>query len=190
MTDTLNILHLPERVDRKISFEKELQEQGITNFKVWDGIKIPQLPFTGISMSHKRIIQDAKDRGLNRCVIAEDDIYFSCLHSWEYYLDNVPESFDLYFGCVYDSTINDDGRILFGFAGLTLYMVHEKFYDTFLSMNPMNNLDRELGKFAWKYRYMVCPQFVAHQRDGFSDHKKENATYGHLIEGVKMFGVD
>lgn len=190
MSDTLNIIHLPERIDREMSFKKELEEQGITDYKVWNGIIVSHLPFTGISLSHKQIVQDAKERGLKRCIIAEDDIYFSNQHSYKYFLDCIPEEYDLFLGVVYDSEISDNGKILFGLAGLTLYSINSKFYDTFLSMNPMNNLDRELGKFAWKYRYMVCPQFVAHQRDGFSDHKKANATYGHLIEGRKMFGVD
>lgn len=189
MYDILNVIHLKDRIDRRVSFIKEFKEQGI-EYKIWPGIVINQLPFAGISYAHKSIIKDAKDKKLPRVIIAEDDIYFSNSKSWDYYISNIPDDFDLYFGVVYDSKINEDNRILTGFAGLTLYTVHERFYDTFLGMNSMNNLDRELGKYAYKYRYMVCPEFVAHQRDGFSDHKKANHTYGHLIKGRKMFGVD
>lgn len=185
----LNILNLKYRTDRFDNCKKESLEQG---FKIvrWNGIRIPQLPFKGVSMGHKSIVRFAKNEKLKQIIIAEDDIYFTAKGAWQYYLDNTPEDYDIYFGCVYNSEINENGRILFGLAGLTLYTVHERFYDVFLGLTEMDNLDRRIGTLCYKYKYMVCPEFVCHQRDGFSDHKQKDATYGHLIKGIKMFGVD
>lgn len=182
----VNIINLEKRKDRLLQFTQQAKEQGF-EFRRWEGIVIEQMPFAGISRVHKQIVQDAKERGLDRVVIAEDDCVFSAPGAWQYYLDNEPESFDFYFGSVYKSRI-ENGRIVFGLSGLTLYTVHCRFYDDFLSMKEMNHLDRELGRFALQYEYRVCEPMVCFQSDGYSDNRKQFETYGHLLEGNKLFG--
>jgi hypothetical protein len=197
---TLNFIHLKkelfepdtpqyaEAVFREGNIQKQVTEQGITDFKIWDGIITSQIPFTGISRAFKRVVLDAKDKGLKHCAIAEDDMYFKSSKGWQYFLDNMPEDFDIYMGCAYKSIINKNNKIEFGFSGLTLICVHERFYTDFLSMKEMNNLDRELGRFAWKYKYMVCEPFVCHQHANFSFHQgKEIESYDYLLEGRQLY---
>lgn len=182
----VNAINLKKRPDRLASFIGQAWEQGF-EYSIWEGIETPQFVFVGISNSHKQIIQDAKHKGLKMVTVAEDDVKFSAPGSWKYYIDNIPDSFDLYFGSVYKARI-ENGRITHGFSGLTLYTVHERFYDVFLSMKEMNHLDRELGRFAYKYEYRVCEPMVAFQSDGYSDNRKQFESYGHLLEGIKLFG--
>jgi len=81
-------------------------------------------------------------------------------------------------------------KIIFGLAGLTFYTVYEKFYDTFLGLTEMDNLDRRIGTLAYKHNYIVCPKFICHQRNGWSYHKGKEANYDYLVKGRKLFGVD
>lgn len=190
MINHIHILHLPHRTDRAISFKKQMTEQGIDSWEVCMGIVVPQMPFLGINMAHKRIIEIAKAKGLDKVTVMEDDVIFSAPGAWEYYVDNEPESYDIYFGSVYDATIKDN-RIMFGFSALSLYTVHSRFYDEFLGMKEMNNLDKELGRFAYKNQYMVAPEFVCYQSGGFSDHQqKEIDNYDKYHLGIKFFGCE
>jgi hypothetical protein len=182
----VNVLNLERRTDRLAEFDKQSKEQGF-EYERWQGIEIQNIPFLGISVSHKAIVSDAKEKGLPMVCIAEDDCIFSAPKAWEYYLKGTPESFDLYLGMIYEGVIKDN-KVSSGFTGgLTLYTVHEKFYDAFLAMKSMNNLDRELGKYAHEFDYFVCNPMVCFQSNGFSDHKKSDATYDHLLVGRELF---
>lgn len=197
---TVNFLHLKketfapdtpqykEALFREGNIQQVVKEQGITDFKIWDGIITPQTPFLGINLAFKSIVQDAKERGLKECLVAEDDILFKSKRGLQYYLDNMPEDYDLYMGSAYRCLINPQNKIEFGFSGLTMIMINERFYDVFLSMKFMNNLDRELGRFAWKYKYIVCNPFVCHQHANFSLHRGEAiGSYDDLLEGRKLY---
>jgi hypothetical protein len=185
--NTLNILHLEYRTDRELNFKKEIKEQEIKNVTVWLGVQNRQIPFLAIMQGFKRIVQHAKNENLPYVHIAEDDFCFTDLGAWDYYIANTPKEFDLYLGMIYEAELNENSRITRGFCGLTLFTVHSRFYDTFLSMHELNNADRELGRFAENYKYIVCNPFVCQQLDGFSDNKNKTATYGHLLEGRKLF---
>ncbi len=184
-TQIVNVINLPHRIDRMMQFDKQSKEQEF-EYKRWDGQIVQQIPFLGISKSHKSIIQYAKSSGMTSVTVSEDDTCFSSFGAWDYYCENEPNEYDIYFGSVYKSII-EKGKMNFGLSGLTLYTVHERFYDTFLSMKEMNHLDRELGRFAWKYDYIVCEPMVAYQSDGWSDNKQSDEKYGYLLEGIELY---
>ncbi len=163
----LNIIHLPERIDRRELLDRELITQSITNFKIWNGIRNQQAVFAGISAAHKQIVRYAKTVRDKKVMIAEDDIRFTCHGAFQYFLDNEPEDYDLYLASIYMGTLKEDNTV-HDFSGLTLYMVHERFYDTFLGINPMNHLDRAL---AGKGLFCVCNPFAAVQWTTASDCK-------------------
>ncbi len=56
----LHIIHLPHREDRNTSILHELQLQGITRFRFWEGILDPLKPETSIAKAHQRIVADQK----------------------------------------------------------------------------------------------------------------------------------
>lgn len=190
MTDIINIIHLEGEgkysEQRKQSFMEQMAEQKAP-YNVWQGIKIEGLPFAGISKSHKQIIRDARERKLERVTIMEDDCVFSAPGAWDYYLSQLPKEADIFFGMIYEGQINENNKIVTGLSGLTIYTVYQRFYDVFLQMPEMNNLDRVIGLQAYKFDYYVCNPFVAIQSDGYSYNKRKSATYGHLLECKKMF---
>lgn len=201
MSDTLNILHLRkemfhvdsveynESLFREQNIKKQLLEQGITDYKVWDGIMVKNMPFLGINLAMKMIVKDAKVRGLKSVVLAEDDINFSCPTSWQHFLETQPQDYDLFMGCPFQCEIDESNMVTFGFSGMTILRVHERFYDTFLSMKEMNNIDRELGRFAYKYKYIASNPFIAEQLGGYSYHQKKHIPdYNHLLDGRRLYG--
>lgn len=187
----LNILHLSKRTDRLENLLKELAEQEITDYTIIEGFIDLAAVFRGINNSHKSIVRLAQQQGLKSVTIAEDDICFFGKGAWQYYLDNMPEDYDLYLGMIYQGKIGEDNRILpdpLSFSGFTLYTVHERFYEKFLSVKEMDHIDRVIGEMASNYKFYVCPQFVCEQMDGYSDQKKRDCEYKHYLKGRKLFG--
>lgn len=170
----INCINIWSREDRLLSISKQAKQQGFA-IKFYEGIKEMQA-FKGISKAHKHIVQDAKEIGLEKVIICEDDCVFSAPNAFDYYLSKMPEDFDLYMGMIYAGEIKE-GRIMNGFSGLTLYTVHNRFYEKFLAVNPNDHLDRHLGNTAFKNKYYVCEPFVCYQSGGFSDNCRQNMNY-------------
>lgn len=192
MIDVINIINLSHRKDRSESIIQQSKDIGFA-VRFWEGIATPHAPFIGISESFKKIVRWAKDNRLPYVLVGEDDLKFTHPKAFEYYLQNRPKfhtHYDLYFGMIYEGEIDNNNRLFQGFSGMTLLTVSSRFYDFFLDIRNTNNIDRELGKFAQEKTYLVCPEFVCYQSDGFSDNKKNDATYGHLLKDRKMFGIE
>lgn len=176
-TNTLNIIHLPNdsahphRELRERNFLKEIKEQGIKDYKVWDGIYNELNPIQAISQSHKMIVRDAKEKGLPRVFIAEDDFMFTNKGAWEYFLKSIPEEYDLFLSHIYYGKWDETGKIKGPFSSLTLYCVHEKFYDKFLLKDETEHLDLTMNK-AWRHDIRVCLPMVCKQMSGWSDNEK------------------
>lgn len=168
-------------MDRLVTLQKELKVQGIadTDYELWDGVIHETIPFKGISQAHKRIVRDAALKKLPKVCIAEDDIRFCDKGAWQYFLDNEPEDYDLYLASVYTGHIDEKNETK-DFSGLTLYMVSQKFYPTFLALNELNHIDRSLFK---KGKFVVCNPFAAIQYNGLSDNKKRVMNYDSYMNG-------
>jgi len=168
-----------------IHLNKEVSEQGISPV-MWSGILDQVLPCRGISRAHKQIVMYAKDMALPWITIAEDDIKFFAPGAFDFYLQNKPEDFDLYLGNVFSGNISEENTV-HDFAGLTLYTVHQRFYDKFLTAREINNLDREMKTLGG--RYVVCNPMVCTQYEGYTDNRKKVVTdYQKYFEGRSVFG--
>lgn len=195
----LHIIHLPkiyfqqgsvqynESIRRKESFEKEMKEQGIT-YVVHDAILNEAAPFTGCIQSHKAIVREAKHKGFKRVAIAEDDLKFFAPGAWDYFLKNIPESFDLYLGMSYSLNNFKDGLIRGQFDSLTLYIISERFYDEFLALPEDNHADRELSRICDKKEFRIVSPYVCEQLPGYSYLAKRERTYAHRLENKILFG--
>ncbi len=117
----------------------------------------------------------------------EDDCVFSAPGAFDYFVSQIPDDYDLFLSMVYEGQIDENNRLIKGFSGMTCYVLNERFYDQFLAMKEMNNIDRELGNHAWKYKYYVCNPFTSYQLDGWSENKFEERTYGHLLQNRVMY---
>lgn len=159
-----------------------LQGQDV-NLRFWPA-KFNHKVCTGISRAHKNVVLYAQGRQLPFICIAEDDFYFTAPGAWEYFLNNIPEDFDLYLASIYQGLIEPDGTTK-DFCGLTLYIIHEKFYQTFLDVDEGQHIDRAL---AGKGKYVVCEPFTALQRNGWSDNKQRRVNYDRMLKNRKIFG--
>lgn len=187
--DTLNILHLEKRTDRKDALLIQLEQQNITDYKIWEGVIVRKSRRTGITIGHKKIVQWAKDNNLERCIIGEDDLQFFGLGAWDYYLSKIPEDYDLFFGMIYVSPGLDENYQIHGISsGMTLYTIHKRFYDVFLSLPDDSHVDRDITKLHEQYKFFVCKPFVCQQTGSFSDNCLRKCTYTPLLEGRELFG--
>lgn len=179
---TLNIIHLPHRLDRYGHLVDQLISQNIIDYKIHEGI-ICEPVCTGISRSFKKIVQDAKEKELEMVTIGEDDILFTAPGAWQYFLDNIPPYFDMYIASYYSGLETYNHRIE-DFRGLTLSIIHSKFFDKFLSMPEDKNLDHAL---SFKGEYFVSPLFPAIQCAGYSDQMKKYVDYTNKMPEHKLF---
>jgi len=191
---TLNIIHLAKRQDRRISFMRQIIEHKIPA-QIWPGIIVPGKPWTGISQAYKQVVANAKDSNLPYCIIADDDFELTHPDSWALFLENKPEDFDLYFAGISGGNVEEgfsepNVKRVTNWSGTFLFAVHQRFYDTFLAADEDKNIDRWFGingldsiekslgrKPVYKVRYpLVCGCI-----DGVSDNS------GKVMEHRKFF---
>jgi hypothetical protein len=172
----LNIIHNQYRPDRLQTLNYELNRQeGVEIWRLWPAI-LDSPVCKGVSRAHKQIVQFAKDWKIPEVIIAEDDIKFPAEDGFKYFLSKKPEDFDLYLGGIYRGEIKDGKTD--DFSGLHLYIIKQKFYDTFLSINEEKHLDTEL---KGKGDYHVCYPFAAIQYSGYSDVERAKTNFEGLL---------
>src|SRR5688572_1119360 len=130
---TLHIISDPGNVTRTNHLFKELKRQGITDYKLWPAIFVPNKPArTGTSRAHKAIVEWAMIEQLTEICIAEDDFFLPADDGFKYFLDNKPkEPFDIYLGCISQGQI-DNNNFTKRYTGQILYIISERYYPTFL----------------------------------------------------------
>lgn len=168
-----------ERLPRLL---KELEGQNITDYELWPSIYLPSVP-ASINAAHKQIVEFAYLSQWPYVCIAEDDVKFTHPNSWKYFLSKMPEDFDIYLGGIYIGDLKEDDSLDY-FHGLHLYVVHRRYYETFLSVDPNEHIDkaqRGLG------RFVVCNPFAAIQYEGYSNNTGKNEEYSMLLRDRKMY---
>ncbi len=176
----LNIIH-GNRGDRFPNLMKELNSQFITDYELWPSVYLPSIK-ASINAAHKQIVEYARLAEWDYVAIAEDDLQFTSLNSWDYFLKNIPPDFDMYLSMVYLGQ-PDENNVVKEFTGMTLYVVAKKFYDKFLSVPDDDHIDRLLGGLG---RFIVCDPFVAKQYNGFSSNTGKDENYDDLLKERKF----
>lgn len=184
--DILNVINLDKREDRLLSVAKQAKWQNIP-LRIWNGIDAEPTTAQGINKAHKQIVQFAKDNNQHRVIIAEDDIIFTADNAYAYFLSQMPSSYDLFFAMSYSAEIKEN-KILNGFSGMTMYVVHEKFYDFFLGIPDHVHIDRFLGQFAFEREYLLCEPYVALQSGGYSENLRREMHYEAYTDTMKFYG--
>ena len=172
---TINVIfddRQPNDYERLI---EEFALQGIRDYKFWSAVVDRNSVVASINASHRMVVQDAKDNGFKQCVVAEQDLMFTSPNSWKFFLDNKPEEFDLYLWGSYLVPLTN--KMVCGFQ---LYIIAEKFYDTFLSVDPNAHVYTEMDKLGGDYHF--CYPFPALQRAGFSANNKAVCDYNAVLE--------
>lgn len=161
----------------------ELQQQDINEFNIVEGVHDKHSVVRAINLSHKKVVQQALDEGLETCAIFEDDIKFTDIGAWDFYLSQMPKEFDLYLGGIYLGDIAEDNTIK-AFTALHCYIIHSRFYATFLSTPDNIHIDRSLDNLG---KYVVCNPFVAVQFSGYSANTGKEETYDNLYLNRTFF---
>lgn len=179
----INVIHCSARVDRRQTLNQQIIAHDL-DVRIWEAQMNPMMPFQGISVSHKMIVMDAQQKGLQSVCIAEDDFYFMAPGAWDYFLENMPEDFDIYLSSISMGHIKPD-KTVHQFCGLTLYIVHERFYDKFLSVPETLHIDAALGGMG---KFVVSDPFIAFQYNGYSDQKQMYTENDNHLIGRNLFG--
>lgn len=179
----VHCINLKHRADRKESAINQSKEQGF-EIIFWEGIYDESLPpCTCISRSFKKIISFAKENELPQICVMEDDCVFTAPGAWQYFLDNIPSYFDMYIASYYSGLETYNHRIE-DFRGMTLIIVHSKFYDKFIALPEDKNIDHAL---SYHGEYFVSPLFAAIQCPGYSDQMKKHVDYTNKMPEHKLF---
>lgn len=188
----LNAIHLFDDVKRLDCLLRQCNEQKI-EVTLWSGITGGGVK-ANISKAHKGIIQNAKNNSLPMVCVAEDDILLTCEKSFDYFIDNIPaDNFDIYFGGISGGMIDEKNEVS-SFSGMFLYIVHERFYDIFLSADETKNLDRWLGNIYYKSAvvkpiFKVCNPIAAITSDGYSAHHKINMNNMRYFKPYELYKI-
>lgn len=174
----LNIIFDARMIDRYEPLIDELKRQNITDYEIWPCIMLKDV-VSSINASHKMIVRDAKEKGLAMVAIAEDDIYFPAQDGWKYFLKSIPEIFDIYLACTYITPI-DQKQVV----GFHLYIVHERFYDKFLSVKDDIHIDTAMNGLG---DMQFCYPFAALQRKGFSSNNKTICDYSLVLKDEDIY---
>jgi len=185
----VNCINLPHRELRRQQSIEQADEQGFY-IKFWDGIVFPHDRKRGINLAHRQIIKEAKDLGYKNVCVMEDDCRFFAPKAWEYFLENMPDDFDIYFGMLYIGDLDSGNRVQGLFSAMTLYVVNSRFYDFFLSLPESCHVDRELGLTSNIHKYIVCDKFCCYQDGSRSDNNFLTCDYSPYLEGRRIYGKD
>lgn len=179
-----NIIHSIYYQERLPRLLNELSSNGITDYELWEGIIDQKSSQKGINQSHKQIVEYAQLAKWDEVLIMEDDVRFCGEGSFEYFLQNKPESFDIYLAGIYMGEILPDNTVK-TFSGLHCYIVHSKFYEKFLSTPTDAHIDRALSELG---EFKVCNPFAAIQYNGFSSNTRKEENYDYLLNNRELYG--
>jgi hypothetical protein len=166
---TVHIIHDNRRPERFQSFTDELERQGILEFTVWSPVEDIKSVVRSINLSHKQIVRWAAEQGLDRVCIMEDDIMFPSKDGWNFFLKNCPKEFKLYSACNYFNRENPAKELV----GLHCYIIHESYYNEFLSIDKDKHIDTAISGID----IHVCYPYPALQREGFSFNNMADVNY-------------
>ena len=182
------------REENVLSIAAQSKTQGFS-VRFWPGNTDENVFRCGnISRAFKQIVRDAKKNDLPMICIGEDDLFFTAPGAWQYYLDNMPDYFDIYSAGIYNGTLQKN-RIINGYSGNTLITVHSRFYDFFLSANEdplklgLGHLDQWLGNFCFEKKYIVCLPFIVKQTPNYSENHRRVLNYEEYEKSWQYYGV-
>jgi len=171
--------------DRLPKLREELERQGITEYKLFrpilDGAKSIM---HSINISHKNIIQYAKDNLFESITVFEDDIMFPAKDGFSRYITETPESYDIYLGGYYNFDLKP-GNVVTRFTATHCYTVHSRFYDKFLSASEDLHIDSALDGLG---TYVACYPMVAIQRIGYSANNLGIVDHNQMLRPEDVYG--
>ena len=176
----INIIYDNRQSDDYQRLLGEFIEQDIVKFKFWEAVCDKDSVVKSINASHKMIVRWAKENKKPFVVIAEQDLHFTAKGAWNYFVSRMPKQYDLYLACTYIPPITNNQ-----ICGFHLYVVHEKFYDVFLSVPDDDHIDTAMNSRAGDYKF--CYPFPALQRSGYSFNNKAVVNYNSVLKDADIW---
>lgn len=176
------IIHDSGRKERVANLMSQLKTQNIRSYFIFPAIHDRKSVKRGINLAHKSIIEVARDGKMDMVAVMEDDVAFTHPDAWKFFLSQIPKSFDVYLGGCYIPEFRGD--VLHSWCGMHCYIVHQRFYDRFLSLPEDEHIDRALAGLG---EYHLCKPMVAIQNNGYSSNTKREEDYSPLLSGVELF---
>jgi len=102
------------------------------------------------------IVAKAKRDGLIEVCIGEDDLMFPNQNGFEWFLKNKPKVYDIYGACNYIGKKPTGQKGAFRadtLVGFHLYMVHSRYYDTFLATKVSRGFTHEMVRHRAGFAY-------------------------------------
>lgn len=187
MDIVLNIIHDDRVFNRLPPLLEQCEKYGI-KYKVWDACLDKKTVLECITESFRRIIQEVKDNGLREVFIAEDDLMFPSDGSWDYFLKNKPDVYDVYIGGSYliDNRWKYEPPIVKvnSWVGNHLIVVNKSYYDRWLSSKPDGHIDTEQ---EGKGDFYVCFPYAALQRPSMSANNRTFVNYNAMLETIPEY---
>lgn len=181
---TANVIY-DERLNRHDQLMKEFSRQEIFNWQLWPSVHDPSSVIRSINLSHKQIIRWAKENDRESVCIMEDDVMFPSPNGWKHFLEGIPVwPWDIYLAGTYglDRPVrNPIARI----NGLQCYIVHNRFYDTFLAVPDDKHIDVALDNLGL---YYVEYPFIALQCKGWSSNSKAFSDKNAELKEEDIYG--
>ena len=182
------IINLQHRTDRYNHVINEITKLESSEFQIVDAIK-HEIPWKGCLQSHLKCVQLAKNSNIPYVLILEDDVIFT---------DNAVEilkktfnelqlyKWDMFFlGANLFSPAYKTSEHLLKLTGAWCahaYVVHNKFYDTILSLPPNKEIDNYYGELMNKYNVYMSNPMIAYQLPSFSNLQNGFRDYNEAID--------
>ncbi len=110
-------------------------------------------------------------------------MHFTSPNAYDFHLANKPAEFDIFLaGIVYEKI--DENNFTTNFSGLTLYLIHECFYNKMLALPEEEHIDRGL---SWYDKFVVCDPMAVIPHNGYSDSSKRFIDYAPHLRGKKLY---
>jgi GR25 family glycosyltransferase involved in LPS biosynthesis len=182
--DRIYVINIPSRSDRLQSIEDQMKSLAIPEYTRKDGI-IVNAGVTlkdreaGCKAAHLNIIREAKELGLNRILIFEDDTVF------ESNAKEVLQKFKEFIAATDYDIFYLGANVFEGhYYCLHAYIVNKQFYDKMLSYESVDkpidvSIAEGLGNF------LCANPRIAYQRSGYSDIQKTDIVYDKLLREGK-----
>lgn len=180
---TPQIIHCANQSNRLPRLLNELEGQGIKEFELWEGYHDKDSVVKSINLAHKSIVEYAQLAKWDECLIFEDDIRFCGAGAFQYYLNNKPTEFDLYLGGVYIGD-PDENHTVNHFTGFHCYIIHSRFYQTFLDTPNDEHIDVALSNLG---NFHVSHPFTSIQYNGFSSNTRKDENYDSLLQNRLLY---
>lgn len=176
----------PDRFDKLC---EELNRQGILKeADIFPCIRGRETVEASINASHKMLVRMAQREKCGKVCIMEDDVLFPAVDGFNYFMAKEPPYYDLWLGGGYGGRIEGwDERFYIRTpypVGLHCYLIHSRFYDKFLNIDPTKHIDTALEGLG---TFKLCYPMAAIQRPGYSANNKKAVNFNVCLKKEDVY---